>query len=179
MSGLKADLTVVVDADGVVQRAGHDGRSGDHGRADPATDSPVDRTVLQDGDAEGERLDPAPGAVGPLAAVAGSTSGAAGSGTPAPLPPEPIDPDEDEPVEPAQAYRDRASYTPERYIVVRPLAELAGAANGSGDRGADRVGAAPAKPGPRRGRRCAAVRAAAPVRPDSVNDPMSAGARTS
>jgi dTMP kinase len=31
--------------------------------------------------------------------------------------------DDDEPVDPVQAYRDRASYTPERYLVVRPLAE--------------------------------------------------------
>ena len=33
------------------------------------------------------------------------------------------DDDDDEPVDPVQAYRDRASYTPERYLIVRPLAE--------------------------------------------------------
>ena len=35
------------------------------------------------------------------------------------------DPDE-EPVDPVQAYRDRASYTPERYLIVRPLSEEGG-----------------------------------------------------
>ena len=37
-------------------------------------------------------------------------------------PEDPAEDDED-PVLPVQAYRDRASYTPERYLVVRPLAE--------------------------------------------------------
>ena len=31
--------------------------------------------------------------------------------------------DDEEPVDPVQAYRDRASYTPERYLVVQPLAQ--------------------------------------------------------
>ena len=31
--------------------------------------------------------------------------------------------DDEEPVQPVQAYRDRASYTPERYLLVRPLSE--------------------------------------------------------
>lgn len=38
--------------------------------------------------------------------------------------------DEEERVDAAQAYRDRASYTPERYLVVRPLAEENGVVNG-------------------------------------------------
>ncbi len=37
--------------------------------------------------------------------------------------------EDDEPVDPAQAYRDRASYTPERYLTVRPLAENNGVIN--------------------------------------------------
>ena len=37
--------------------------------------------------------------------------------------------DEDERVDPAQAYRDRASYTPERYLIVRPLSEEQGVIN--------------------------------------------------
>jgi hypothetical protein len=32
-------------------------------------------------------------------------------------------------VEPHQAYRDRASYTPERYLIVRPLSEEDGVIN--------------------------------------------------
>lgn len=38
--------------------------------------------------------------------------------------------DEDDGVDPAQAFRDRASYTPERYLVVRPLSEENGVING-------------------------------------------------
>jgi dTMP kinase len=37
--------------------------------------------------------------------------------------------DEDEPVDPVQAYRDRASYAPERYLIVRPLSEEGGVMN--------------------------------------------------
>jgi hypothetical protein len=37
--------------------------------------------------------------------------------------------DDDEPVQPVQAYRDRASYTPERYLLVRPLFEENGVLN--------------------------------------------------
>jgi len=37
--------------------------------------------------------------------------------------------DDDEPVLPVQAYRDRASYTPERYLLVRPLSEEGGVIN--------------------------------------------------
>ena len=36
---------------------------------------------------------------------------------------------DDEPVDPVQGYRDRASYAPERYLIVRPLAEEGGAIN--------------------------------------------------
>ena len=49
--------------------------------------------------------------------------------------PAPLDPvaagsvDDDDPVDPAQAFRDRASYTPERYLIVRPLAEEHGVIN--------------------------------------------------
>jgi len=35
---------------------------------------------------------------------------------------------EDEPIDPVQAYRDRASYSPERYLTVRPLSEEQGGA---------------------------------------------------
>jgi hypothetical protein len=41
---------------------------------------------------------------------------------------DPADEDE-EPVLPVQAYRDRASYTPERYLLVRPLSEENGVLN--------------------------------------------------
>jgi dTMP kinase len=37
--------------------------------------------------------------------------------------------DEDEPVDPVQAYRDRASYAPERYLIVRPVSEEGGMIN--------------------------------------------------
>ena len=42
--------------------------------------------------------------------------------------PAPAD-DDDERVDPAQAYRDRVSYTPERYLIVRPLSEERGLIN--------------------------------------------------
>jgi dTMP kinase len=46
------------------------------------------------------------------------------------VPPEPAPADEDnERVDPAQAYRDRVSYTPERYLIVRPLSEEHGRIN--------------------------------------------------
>jgi hypothetical protein len=37
--------------------------------------------------------------------------------------------EDEEPVLPVQAYRDRASYTPERYLLVRPLSEEGGVIN--------------------------------------------------
>lgn len=40
-----------------------------------------------------------------------------------------VDDDDEDRVDPAQAFRDRASYTPERYLVVRPLAEEHGVMN--------------------------------------------------
>ncbi len=43
-------------------------------------------------------------------------------------PAEPPTDDDEEPVLPVQAYRDRASYAPERYLIVRPLAEEKGRA---------------------------------------------------
>jgi hypothetical protein len=36
---------------------------------------------------------------------------------------------DDDRVEPEQAFRDRASYTPERYLVVRPLSQEDGVIN--------------------------------------------------
>ena len=41
-----------------------------------------------------------------------------------------VDVDEEDRVDAAQAFRDRASYTPERYLVVRPLSEEHGVING-------------------------------------------------
>ena len=37
--------------------------------------------------------------------------------------------EDDDRVDPVQAYRDRASYTPERYLIVRPLSEEGGVIN--------------------------------------------------
>ena len=66
--------------------------------------------------------DDRPPTAGPTAAA--SAGPAAGS----PAGPE-AEPDDEERVDPAQAYRDRASYTPERYLVVRPLSEEHGVIN--------------------------------------------------
>jgi len=72
--------------------------------------------------------------------AAPSAHTAVGSEAPSPEvvdPPPAVDPapapanvdDEDERVDPSQAYRDRASYTPERYLIVRPLSEEHGVIN--------------------------------------------------
>ncbi len=104
VGGLKADLTVLVDA-----------ASGGH--PTPSADNP---------DATGS------GADEPVSAPAGETvDGRVDAPIDAGLvDAAPVSGDEDdERVDPAQAYRDRASYTPERYLVVRPLSEQQGTIN--------------------------------------------------
>ncbi len=86
-----------------------------------------DLTVLvdatQDAEAPAEEKTTAPAATEPAPASAPGAADAAAPGAAG------ADADEDERVDPAQAYRDRASYTPERYLVVRPLSEEHGVIN--------------------------------------------------
>ena len=145
VNGLKADLTVLVD--GVVTTTADTGtvieqvvdNDGDRrwwcrarrrrqdpcsartpaGRRTRGLSGPVPLETL--GTPSGSELDDAHG-------------DAAGSGVapsvvaPSDIAPSVVAPtsdtdDDEEPVQPVQAYRDRASYTPERYLIVRPLSE--------------------------------------------------------
>jgi dTMP kinase len=124
VNGLKADLTVLVD--------------GAPGAADPVlsgSEAPVATTEQPTAADAASDLPPAQAApaaeVGPPeiaapplpdrmpegSATEGSAVNVADTG------------DDDETVLPVQAYRDRASYTPERYLLVRPLAEEGGVIN--------------------------------------------------
>ena len=120
ISGLKPDLTVVVDA----------ARADATPAADASADGPPTSTpnsaqdATRDGAAAGApdesgAAEPGP-AAGEPAAVEGTSAAPSAAGAEA---------DEDERVDPAQAYRDRASYTPERYLIVRPLSEEQGVIN--------------------------------------------------
>jgi dTMP kinase len=68
----------------------------------------------------------------PAVAVPDGAAAEDGVDTPAAAaPPADDDPDHDDEdrIDPAQAFRDRASYTPERYLLVRPLSEEDGVIN--------------------------------------------------
>jgi dTMP kinase len=130
VNGLKADLTVLVDGesggddpgeigsepaaatstsvssvDGEPGRpsgvAAAEGASPENAAAGPDASPPTASTQLEDDASDGE---------------AASAEVADGG-------------DDDEPVLPVQAYRERASYTPERYLLVRPLSEEHGVMN--------------------------------------------------
>ena len=128
VGGLKPDLTVLVDAarapqpqvaadDSAADDPAEDDRAGD-GRAgdDPAGDDSAGNVRV--GGADAVATDPGEARTAPAAApvdVAGPVAG--------------TDEDDDERVDLVQAYRDRASYTPERYLIVRPLSEDHGVIN--------------------------------------------------
>ncbi|HOZ58094.1 MAG TPA: hypothetical protein PKY70_07910 [Nakamurella multipartita] len=120
ISGLKPDLTVVVDAARVDPTPASDASADG-----PPTSTPNSaQDATRDGAAAGApdesgAAEPGP-AAGEPAAVEGTSAAPSAAGTEA---------DEDERVDPAQAYRDRASYTPERYLIVRPLSEEQGVIN--------------------------------------------------
>ncbi len=108
VGGLKADLTVLVDA----ASGGHPTPSADNpdatgSGADEPASPPAGETV--DGQVDGRVDVPIDAAPAEAAPVSGD--------------------EDDERVDPAQAYRDRASYTPERYLIVRPLSEQQGTIN--------------------------------------------------
>jgi dTMP kinase len=144
VNGLKADLTVLVD--GVVEASGGAADSTVLAPAQltgPGVDAP--NGPLADTPNGISRSDdaPPPADAAPNAAVVTADSSStepvppsaterpATAQVPAPAPPRPVDAlpadhpadDDEDPVLPVQAYRDRASYTPERYLIVRPLAE--------------------------------------------------------
>ncbi len=127
VNGLKPDLTVLVD--------------GSMSESDPVL---ADRRDVQDAGPAGD------GAPGDLAAVAEEQVGNAGApgaaldgavalaaadvveegaGAAAAVPPPHAGEPDEEPVDPVQGYRDRASYAPERYLIVRPLSEEHGVIN--------------------------------------------------
>lgn len=113
ISGLKPDLTVVVDAP----------RPDATQPASPDSTGPSTRDVTAEAPPDGSgSAEPAPGAdaAGEPAPVDEASVAPSAPGSEA---------DEDERVDPAQAYRDRASYTPERYLIVRPLSEEHGVIN--------------------------------------------------
>ncbi|MET0865748.1 MAG: hypothetical protein ABWZ98_15570, partial [Nakamurella sp.] len=128
VNGLKADLTVLVDGRLTPPDAAADAVGGTSvkeealpaaavvtGSAEvpPATD-PADEDVPSPAAAD---VAANPGTLDADRTVAsGAVAGSSGA-------------EEDEPVDPVQAYRDRASYTPERYLIVRPLTEENGVIN--------------------------------------------------
>ena len=113
--GLNPDLTVLVNA---TEPAPDVAAAGTDGSADPPS-------------AAGEGPDRGPDGIGATDAPAAGPP-IAPAELPAPAPGAEVDtePDDEDRVDPAQAYRDRASYTPERYLVVRPLSEEHGVING-------------------------------------------------
>ncbi len=73
--------------------------------------------------------------VDPVGAAVPAAAGPAAAGVPGAVSPDAPDEEatagepDDEPVDPVQGYRDRASYAPERYLIVRPLSEGHGVIN--------------------------------------------------
>jgi len=129
VGGLKPDLTVLVDAarapqpqvaadDSAADDPAEDDPAGD-GRAgdDPAGDDPAGDERA--GGAEAVATDPGEAPAAPAAAPVDVAVPVTGTD----------DEDDDERVDLVQAYRDRASYTPERYLIVRPLSEDHGVIN--------------------------------------------------
>ena len=152
VNGLKADLTVLVD--GVLETAGGAGDPSAQSSAQLAAPAGVGPGVpiADESDGAGTASSPAVADAVPSGPVTGvgnldpavpepnrsTVPTAVGAGSVSPVSPaeaHPIDAvtaadhpseDDEEPVLPVQAYRDRASYTPERYLIVRPLAEEKG-----------------------------------------------------
>ena len=121
VNGLKADLTVLVDGTS-------DSRCEESGAtaAEPRPQPPVAADGQPTGDAAGED---AAGVAAGRAGEAGPPARRRRDGAVSPATAMDDADDDDEPVLPVQAYRDRASYTPERYLLVRPLSEEGGVIN--------------------------------------------------
>lgn len=105
VNGLKADLTVLVD--------------GALTKPDPKPEAGIPEASRAPAD------QPPPDPVTAIAPIATDPTAAAGVDVESAL----ADADEDETVDPVQAYRDRVSYAPERYLIVRPLSEENGVIN--------------------------------------------------
>ncbi|MEP6562195.1 MAG: hypothetical protein ABJD68_14115, partial [Nakamurella sp.] len=128
VNGLKADLTVLVD--GVLGHSGAKVATGGMAGGSPASsaatsvDGPGQAAVPGESGGpvtrEARTVDSEANPVVPEVDTA-FAGAAAGDGSSAA--------DDEEPVDPVQAYRDRASYTPERYLIVRPLTEEKGVIN--------------------------------------------------
>jgi dTMP kinase len=130
VNGLKADLTVLVDGPQPHSEAaatvGREGMGGDAALA-PAADNESGRA--QPDSPAGSAGSPA--RASNAAGIAVSVDAHPGASEAARDVPPGGAPgaDDDDPVDPVQAYRDRASYTPERYLIVRPLSEENGVIN--------------------------------------------------
>ena len=133
VNGLKADLTVLVDGPADGRRRRPRRRPAADGRRRPSR--AADRPPAIGGR---HRSGDAAGAAAPRRAPCADASRVREVDA------DPVEPtrsaqcrrpdrrttaDEDDPVDPVQAYRDRASYTPERYLIVRPLTEENGVIN--------------------------------------------------
>jgi len=121
VGGLKPDLTVLVDAARAPQpqAAADDSAADDPAEDDPAGDGRAGDDPAGDeraGGAEAVATDPGEAPAAARVDVAVPVTGT-------------DDEDDDERVDLVQAYRDRASYTPERYLIVRPLSEDHGVIN--------------------------------------------------
>jgi len=130
VNGLKADLTVLVDGESGGDDPGEIGSEPDATSTSvSSSDGEPGRPPAQTAAAEGLTLadTAAEPAVAPSTASTQQVDAAANGETASA---EAADGgDDDEPVRPVQAYRERASYTPERYLLVRPLSEEHGVMN--------------------------------------------------
>jgi dTMP kinase len=133
VNGLKPDLTVLVDSamgQSAVTAPDPDARQG--ADAHPAVttgDAPEDNESHEPAGILRSGLDraPAPSNESDIAPVTPADSDPASPAATSQAITD--DAREDEAVDPVQAYRDRASYTPERYLIVRPLSEEGGIIN--------------------------------------------------
>jgi len=118
VNGLKPDLTVLVD--GEMDQRGTEVIGGTTAAGEAVAEPPVaDQTVADQTVADQTVADPTV-AVRTAADIPQPEENSEGAG----------DADEDDDrVDAVQAYRDRASYTPERYLIVRPLSEEGGVIN--------------------------------------------------
>jgi dTMP kinase len=94
----------------------------------PGVPAPVDSTPMDGAADEGAHIGLLDAGIAEAAEAMGELESDKSAHTAAPAAAGPAD-DDEEPVDPVQAYRDRASYTPERYLVVQPLAKEQGDIN--------------------------------------------------
>ncbi len=150
VNGLKPDLTVLVDGSltdfspvaadlpHVAGDGARDGSGPEHGGGPGIAGdgySPAGEGSAGGADAPESAQAEVGGAGAPGAALdgavalAGADIAEAADTEPVAEPEPPAGEPDDEPVDPVQGYRDRASYAPERYLIVRPLSEEHGVIN--------------------------------------------------